>query len=301
MAPRRIRRMHRRPRARKRKGQRRHRSVVPGTVRAHRLGHLWPENLRVPLKTRFQIAQNPVTAAGRLGPTQAWCTYYGNGFGNGTTGTYGVGPQFDFGAGGGLPAFGLNIPASLCQLLSTPAINAGPSPGWNSPYAYYRVLGSSISARVVPQGFAWISALVGGQPSNNIRMVLFPSLNASYAGVSITTALEQPYAKSKTIVNSMTLQPSVAAVTSWWLPEGQPERTIRSRAKSHVVMGVNKSAIGSEEAYAGGYAGVPDTPWYWHMGLFSDGVGNFATLVDVTMVHDTILYQVNQQPSYRNL
>jgi len=170
-------------------------------------------------------------------------TFYGNAI-------VGCGPQSSF-AGG----FAANHCTGAIYLISS-----GAAGGASAPYLRARVWGSRITVRVTSNNGNAIGA----------NLAVTPTPSVSFAGMSVTQTVEQPYSKHKIIPQSTTTQ----------------NQMLTSRMSTRQIIGLSSDmAVEGNPNFEVAYNSTPTTPWYWQMSLVSTDGGstnfNYSLLIDI--------------------
>jgi hypothetical protein len=204
----------------------------------------WPDRLRVVLKTATTVtwASNPTVSL----------TYKANG-------GIAVGPQIDY-AGG----FNSNYPTSLAYLLGNNVANGTST----APYYNARVVRSKIRVEVV--------SII----STPVRIIVFPSDDASQSGMAISTLMEQSRAVSTLSGNNTSGKPS----------------TLETHIDTGLLFGHTEQQVLTEDNYSFGYNNDPARLLYWQVALRSvDGTTAGGAYITVTTWQEFVFSDLNNQ------
>jgi hypothetical protein len=238
----------------------------------------WPRHMR----TQMKVVTSAITGTQTAFSSYSW---YLNSFGDGTSATNGCGPQVDFAM-----AFAKNYPAGLKGIIQTQA------PGGSAicPYNLYRIRRARIFVDVIP---APITA--GVAPSGEVRIALFPSVQASFLGTSYTAVCEQPYCNFKAIANPIFGTATTTAITGGGALSGASRIRMKSFGSVGRLFGVPPSAVENNDDYRGTVATGPTDLAYFHLVLIGDG-GSYNCNIEATVVYDVEFYGLNNLSSAQN-
>lgn len=170
-----------------------------------------------------------------------------------------VGPQVGY-AG----AFASNYPVGSYSLISQSLTG-----GSVSPYSKFRVKASRCKLEVISQ-----QPVTAGVPSDPLKVILVPTLTASFSGTVGNNVSEQP--KAVHCIVPAFNETGKACVLSQW-------------ASTKDVVGLQYDSSLEDPVYTGDWQTDPSSLWYWQIYIASANANNILGNVTVVVTIDHLI------------
>lgn len=235
-----------------------------------------------PPELRTVLTVAGVTGTGpQAGNTSYLLGWYANAFGNGATGTAGVGPQVN--AAG---AFATNYPTGLYYLLAQPLNNYA-----QAPYAACRVLNATFKFRAIP---APITA--GQRGCQMIRLAYLPTIQPSILNLPIISVLEQPRAREHLM--EYPVRPD-GGISYNGVPKWHTMKMNVARA-----FGIPPQSILNDTGFLNTPTNVNAQPAYFYISIAGDGSvtggDNYNVTIEWEIHYDTVFNARNNIAAIAN-